>query len=52
MNRRNIVSLSVIVALGLALSVNNAPAQLAKDIVGTWTIHQPGTRIVPLQRAL
>jgi Lipocalin-like domain len=42
MNRRNIVSLSTIVALGLVLSVNHAPAQLAKDIVGTWTIESAG----------
>jgi len=42
MNRCNMVSLSVIAALGLAFSVNNAPAQLAKDVVGTWTIESAG----------
>ena len=41
-NQRNIVSVSAIIALGLALSVNKAPAQLAKDVVGTWTIKSAG----------
>jgi len=38
MNRRNILSLSAIAVLGLAVLPQNARAQLAKDIVGTWTI--------------
>jgi Lipocalin-like domain len=37
MNRRNIISLSAIAALGLALSVGTAVAQSAKDLVGSWT---------------
>jgi hypothetical protein len=38
MNRRNILSLSAIAALGLASLPGNAVAQSAKDLVGTWTI--------------
>jgi hypothetical protein len=37
MNRRNVVRLSAISALGLALSAGNAAAQSAEDLVGTWT---------------
>jgi hypothetical protein len=37
MNRRNVLGLSAISALGLALSAGNAAAQSAKDLVGTWT---------------
>ena len=37
MNRRSILGLSAIAALGLALSVGGAAAQSAKDIVGSWT---------------
>ena len=37
MNRRNIISLSAIAALGLALSADSAAAQSAKDLVGSWT---------------
>ena len=36
MNRRNILSLGAMTALGLALLTGNAAAQTAKDIVGTW----------------
>jgi hypothetical protein len=39
MNRRSILSLSAISALGLALSTGNAPAQqksIKEQIVGTW----------------
>ena len=38
MNRRNVLSLSAIAALGLALSAGNAAAQSAKDLVGSWTV--------------
>jgi hypothetical protein len=37
MNRRNVLRLSAISALGLALSAGNAAAQSAKDLVGSWT---------------
>ena len=37
MNRRNVLRLYAISALGLALSVGNAAAQSAKDLVGSWT---------------
>ena len=37
MNWRNVLGLSAISALGLALSAGNAAAQSAKDLVGTWT---------------
>ena len=37
MHRRNVLSLSAIAALGLALSAGNAAAQTAKDLVGSWT---------------
>src|ERR1700687_254421 len=37
MNRRNVLGLSAISALGLALSAGNAAAQSAKDLVGVWT---------------
>jgi len=36
--RRNILSLSAITALALALAAGNAVAQSAKDLVGTWTL--------------
>ncbi len=38
MNRRSILSVSAITGLGLAFAANNAVAQSAKDIVGTWTL--------------
>ena len=37
MNRRNVLGLSAISALGLALSAGDAAAQSAKDLVGSWT---------------
>jgi hypothetical protein len=37
MNRRNVLSLSAIAALGLTLSAGSAAAQSAKDLVGSWT---------------
>ena len=37
MNRRNVLRLSAISALGLTLSVGNAVAQSANDLVGSWT---------------
>jgi hypothetical protein len=37
MNRRNVLRLSAISALGLALSTGNTAAQSAKDLVGSWT---------------
>jgi Lipocalin-like domain len=37
MNRRNVLSLSAIAALGLALSAGGAAAQSAKDLVGSWS---------------
>src|ERR1700719_3712261 len=37
MNRRNLISLSAIAALGLALPAGGAVAQSAKDLVGSWT---------------
>jgi Lipocalin-like domain len=36
MNRRNVLRLSAISALGLALSAGNAAAQSEKDLVGSW----------------
>jgi Lipocalin-like domain len=38
MNRRSIIGLSTIAALGLVLYSGNAVGQSAKDLVGTWTI--------------
>ena len=38
MNRRSIIGLSTVAALGLALYSGNAVGQSAKDLVGTWTI--------------
>src|ERR1700724_1442570 len=38
MNRRNVLSLSAITALGLTLSAGNVAAQSAKDLVGSWTV--------------
>jgi hypothetical protein len=38
MNRRSILTLSVIATLGLMLCSNSAVSQSAKDLVGTWTI--------------
>ena len=37
MNRRNVLRVSAISALGLALFAGNAAAQSANDLVGTWT---------------
>src|ERR1700687_1991140 len=37
MNRRSVLRLSAISALGLALSAAGAAAQSAKDLVGSWT---------------
>jgi Lipocalin-like domain len=37
MNQRNVLRLSAISALGLALSAGDAAAQSAKDLVGGWT---------------
>jgi hypothetical protein len=37
MNRSNVLRLSAISALGLAVSAGNAAAQSAKDLVGSWT---------------
>ena len=38
MNRRSIIGLSTVAALGRALYSGNAVGQSAKDFVGTWTI--------------
>jgi hypothetical protein len=38
MNRRNILRLSAITALGLVLAASNAVAQSTKDLAGTWTL--------------
>jgi hypothetical protein len=38
MNRRSIIGLSTVAALGLALCTSTAVGQSAKDLVGTWTI--------------
>jgi hypothetical protein len=38
MNQPNILNLSAIAALGLAVSSNTALTQSAKDIVGSWSI--------------
>jgi Lipocalin-like domain len=38
MNRRSIIGLSMVAALGLAFYSGNAVGQSAKDLVGTWTI--------------
>jgi hypothetical protein len=37
MKQRNVLRLSAISAVGLVLSVGNAAAQSAKDLVGSWT---------------
>ena len=37
MNRRSILSSSVLIALGLVLTAGHGVAQSAKDLVGTWT---------------
>jgi hypothetical protein len=37
MNRRSVIILSVITALGLALPASRGFAQSAKDLVGSWT---------------
>jgi hypothetical protein len=47
MNRRGILSLSAITMLGLALSAGNAAAQLAKDVIGGWTIVSAGDAYGP-----
>jgi len=47
MNRRNILSLSAVTALGLALPSPNAVAQSAKDLVGAWTIVSAGDAYGP-----
>jgi hypothetical protein len=38
MNRRSVFNISAVAALGLVMSLNSAAAQLAKDVVGTWTL--------------
>ena len=38
MNRRSIIGLSTVAALGLALCTSTAVGQSAKDLVGSWTI--------------
>jgi Lipocalin-like domain len=38
MNRRSIIGLSTVAALGFALYSSHAVGQSAKDLVGTWTI--------------
>jgi Lipocalin-like domain len=48
MNRRNI--LGAVAALALALSAGNAIAQLAKDVVGPWTIVSAGDAYGPTPR--
>jgi hypothetical protein len=47
MNRRSILSLSTIAALGLVMLPGNAVAQLAKDLVGAWTIVSAGDAYGP-----
>jgi len=42
MIRREILNLCAITALGLALLPGNAVAQLAKDVLGTWTLVSAG----------
>jgi hypothetical protein len=42
MSRRGSFNLSILVASGVLLSMGNASAQLANDIVGTWTIVSAG----------
>jgi len=42
MNRRSAFNLSILIASGVLLSMGNASAQLANDIVGTWTIVSAG----------
>jgi hypothetical protein len=38
MNRRRVIGLPMIAALGLMLSASHGTAQSAKDLVGTWAI--------------
>jgi hypothetical protein len=47
MNRRSLFSLCAITALGLAMLPGNAVAQLAKDVVGSWTIVSAGDAYGP-----
>src|SRR5258708_6886938 len=47
MNRRSILNLSAIAALGFTLSAGTASAQLAKDVVGAWTIVSAGDAYGP-----
>jgi hypothetical protein len=47
MTRRSIVNLSAIATLGLIFSLNSAVAQLAKDVVGAWTIVSAGDAYGP-----
>jgi hypothetical protein len=47
MNRRRILTLSAVTTLAFALSASNAVAQLAKDVVGSWTIVSAGDAYGP-----
>jgi len=50
MIRREILILCAITALGLALLPGNAVAQLAKDVLGTWTLVSAGDAYGPNPR--
>ena len=50
MIRREILNLCAITALGLALLPGNAVAQLAKDVLGTWTLVSAGDAYGPNPR--
>jgi hypothetical protein len=50
MIRREILNLCAITALGLALLPRNAVAQLAKDVLGTWTLVSAGDAYGPNPR--
>ena len=47
MNRRRILALSAVTTLAFALSAGNVVAQLAKDVVGSWTIVSAGDAYGP-----
>src|SRR3979409_2277683 len=38
MNQRSIIRAAAMTALGCVLTMNQAAAQMAKDIVGTWSL--------------
>ena len=43
MNRRNVISIAIVTALGLVLTKSHLAAQSAKKLVGTWTLASADT---------